>query len=602
MAHPTIQNFTRVEFSRFKSFKSFRLDLRHFNVIVGPNNSGKSTVLAAFRILSAAIRKANARQAIPLRGPNGMTHGHNVELTSTSVAEENIFYNYNTSEPAKITFHLSNNNSLTLWFPEPQECFLLMDAQGNPTHTPTAFRKQFNSPIGFVPILGPVEHNEQLYDKEAARLALFNYRAARNFRNIWHHYPDKFDEFRNLLQQTWPGMDIEPPEIDRSHPKPLLRMYCPEERIPREIFWAGFGFQVWCQMLTHVIQSKDVSLFLIDEPDIYLHSELQRQLLMLLRNLGPDILIATHSTEMITEAEPDDIVLVNKARKSARRLSDPSQLEQVFDALGSNTNPILTQLAKTRRVLFLEGRDFQILGRFARKLGALSVGNRRDFAVVPVGGFSPERIRALKAGMELTLGVTIASAAILDRDFRCDEECAAIADDCRRFCNFVHILKRKEIENFLLSPPAIDRAMAARILDRNKRSGTSLAYENCANELLEQFCRERRSYTTSQFLTERRRFYRSATPSLAEAQINEAGLDAFNNTWDDPCRRLSLVPGKDALSELNTSMQERYGTNVTATAIIDAMHVSDVPDEMVEVIEMLKGFATTLRTTDALPH
>ena len=56
-------------------------------------------------------------------------------------------------------------------------------------------------------------------------------------------------------------------------------------------------------MLTHVIQSKNVSLFLIDEPDIYLHSELQRQLLMLLRNLGPDILIATHSTEMITESE-----------------------------------------------------------------------------------------------------------------------------------------------------------------------------------------------------------------------------------------------------------------------------------------------------------
>ena len=86
-------------------------------------------------------------------------------------------------------------------------------------------------------------------------------------------------------------------------------MFCPEERIPREIFWAGFGFQVWCQMLTHVIQSEGASLFLIDEPDIYLHADLQRQLLGLLQNLGPDILIATHSTEIITEAEPDDILL-----------------------------------------------------------------------------------------------------------------------------------------------------------------------------------------------------------------------------------------------------------------------------------------------------
>lgn len=197
-----------------------------------------------------------------------------------------------------------------------------------------------------MPILGPVEHNETLFEKEAARLALFNYRAARNFRNIWYHYPEKFSAFRTALTQTWPGMDIEPPKVDITHQKPRLHMFCPEERIPREIFWAGFGFQVWCQMLTHLIQSSDMALFLIDEPDIYLHSDLQRQLLGLLRNMGPDILIATHSTEIITEAETDNIVLINKRRKTARRIKHPSQLEEVFTILGSNLNPILAQLAK----------------------------------------------------------------------------------------------------------------------------------------------------------------------------------------------------------------------------------------------------------------
>ena len=68
-------------------------------------------------------------------------------------------------------------------------------------------------------------------------------------------------------------------------------------------------------MLTHIIQSNKKSLFLIDEPDIYLHSDLQRQLLGILRNMGPDIIIATHSLEIITEAEGDDIVLINKARR-----------------------------------------------------------------------------------------------------------------------------------------------------------------------------------------------------------------------------------------------------------------------------------------------
>lgn len=76
-------------------------------------------------------------------------------------------------------------------------------------------------------------------------------------------------------------------------------------------------------MLTYVIDAKDDSLLVIDEPDIYLHSDLQRQLLSILYDLGPDVLIATHSTEIITEAEAGDLLVVNKKARSAKRILDP---------------------------------------------------------------------------------------------------------------------------------------------------------------------------------------------------------------------------------------------------------------------------------------
>jgi hypothetical protein len=355
---PKKHQFTRVDFFKFKAFDSFTLHVRAFNILVGPNNAGKSTIIAAFRILAAALRRAGSRKPELVQGPNGPARGYQIDLASISVAEENIFFNYDDKEAAHITFTLSNKNELLLYFPEQGACNLIARTfSGKPIDTPAAFKGQFNCKIGFVPILGPVEHNEPLYAEDAARRALFSYQAARNFRNIWYHYPAKFGDFQKILRATWPGMDVAPPEIDFSHQKPLLRMFCPEERNPREIFWSGFGFQVWCQMLTHLIQSGDASLFLIDEPDIYLHSDLQRQLLGLLRNLGPDIVIATHSTEIVTEAEPDDIVLINKKHRKARRIKHPSQLTEVFGSLGSNLNPILTQLAKTRRVVFVEGRD-----------------------------------------------------------------------------------------------------------------------------------------------------------------------------------------------------------------------------------------------------
>ena len=434
--------FVRVDFRRFKAFEGFTLHLRSFNILVGPNNAGKSTILTAFRILAAATRVANARKPNYVAGPNGQALGYVINLAAMSIAEENIFYNYDESLPATVEFHLSNKNKMLLYFPEPGDCNLILDAQGARIMSPAQYKRQYNCPIGFVPILGPVEHNERLFERDAARLALFSYQASRNFRNIWYHYPSRFDDFRSALRETWPGMDILPPERDFSHPKPLLRMFCPEERIPRELFWAGFGFQVWCQMLTHLIQSRERALFLIDEPDIYLHSDLQRQLIGLLRHLGPDILIATHSIEIVSEAEADDIVLIDKRRRHARRIRQPSQLGAVFSALGSNLNPVLTQLARTRRAVFVEGKDFQIISKFARRLRKMPVTNRSEFAVIPVDGFNPERVRNVKSGIETTLGGAIAVVTILDRDYRSFSERDSLAKDCEAFCDHVIIHDR----------------------------------------------------------------------------------------------------------------------------------------------------------------
>ena len=594
-----IDHFVGVDFHRFKGFEQFSIELRAFNVLVGPNNAGKSTILAAFRILSAAIRRAESRKAEMVRGPNGAVYGHKIELGAISVAEENLFYNYDDDEAAWVRFRLSSGNSLLLYFPEREVCYLIPDAHGRPCSSPATFKKTFKCSIGFVPILGPVDHNEKLFEKEAARLALFNYRAARNFRNIWRHFPEHFETFRGLIVKTWPGMDVLPPEVDMSHKPPRLYMWCPENRKPREIFWAGFGFQVWCQMLTHIIQSKDVSLFLIDEPDIYLHSDLQRRLLGILKSLGPDILIATHSTEIVTEADTDEIVVVDRRRKRAFRIRNSSQLESVFRDLGSGINPVLTQLAKTRRVLFVEGTDFQILGRFARKLGFERVASRTEFAVVPVEGFNPERMRTLKDGMQKTLGTTVAAAAILDRDYRSDGERHAIAKDCQNFCDMAVVHDCKEIENFLLVPDAIDRAAGLRVADRARRSGTDISYLPVADSLLDQFADTKRSYVMSQYLTLRKRYEREISSGLFEETLNQQEIERFDLLWTERESRFRMIPGKEALSFVNKHLQDKFSISITPASIIEVMRVSEVPNEAARLIQRLETFVSATKSDSA---
>jgi hypothetical protein len=185
----------------------------------------------------------------------------------------------------------------------------------------------------------------------------------------------------------------------------------------------------------------------------------------------------------------------------------------------------------------------------------------------------------------------------LDRDYRCDDECAAISEDCSKFCEYVTIHKRKEIENFLLVPHAIDRAAAQKVADRSKRSGVAAVYNPEANAILDVFCESKKSYVTSKILTERRHFERTHSPGLHESQVNEMGLDALSKLWSDHDARLNIIPGKDALSVINQHTQELYGVSVTATAIIDAMHVKEIPDEMVSLVDLLKKFSlSTTRT------
>lgn len=587
-----IQRFTSITFKNYKALKRYSVSLTGFNVLVGPNNAGKSTIIGALRILSEGLRKASAKKPEYINLEGIASWGYRVPLEDLPVATENIFSDYDDTEPATVEFRLSGGNKLLLIFPEHSSCFLVCKNESRLVRSPSDFKREYGASIGFVPILGPVEHNEPLYQIEAARRALLTHRASRNFRNIWYHYSEDFEHFRDLVRSTWPGMDIEKPEIDYSHKKPILHMFCPEERVPREIFWAGFGFQVWCQMLTYIVRAKKDSLLIIDEPDIYLHSDLQRQLVGLLKNIEPDVLIATHSTEIISEADPGDLLVINKKTSSAKRIKDPSQLQSIFEVLGSNLNPTLTQLAKSRRAIFVEGKDFQILSAFARKLGKQEIANRSDFAVIPVEGFNPQKVNDFSKGIELTLGGKLLKAVIFDRDYRSEDEADQESARLKKVADFVHIHERKEIENYLLEPAAIGRALSLRISERNNRTDENIKCEESVYDIMKSLTDALKNRISGQFLSRRSAFEKAKSPGLDQATINQKLLDEFEELWKDIPKRLEVVPGKEVLSQLNLYLQKKYKVTLTAPIIITAMRQDEVPEEIRRLMENLDGFRT----------
>lgn len=579
---------TSARFTRYKAFHNFQLALQDFNVLVGPNNAGKSTIIGAFRILAEGLRKARARSPEPInvRGFSGW--GYRLNINELPISSENIFSNYDDAEPAQIRFRLSNGNHLRLHFPEQGDCILVAETDDRIPRSPSQFKAQFDIEIGFVPILGPVEQKEMLYSKEAARLALLASGASRNFRNIWYHYPEGFSDFRELVKATWPGMDIEQPEATGTQRQ--LVMFCPEQRYPRELCWAGYGFQVWCQMLTYVVKAASASLFIIDEPDIYLHADLQRQLVSLLRELGPDILIATHSTEIIAECDPTSLLYVNKKNTSAQRVKDVSQLKRVFSALGSNLNPTLTQLAKTKRVVFVEGLDFQVFSIFARVLGNQKIANRADFAVVQMDGFNPKRAADLAAGIDATIGSHVLRAVVLDRDYRSQAEVDEIRKELIKQGFVVHVHGRKELENYLLDSSALARAVDARLSEKARRSGDDKKPLPDCKALVEQAMGEVKHGVFAQLQARESEYRRKKSPGLDQATVTAEVSKRFEELWATEHGRLALVPGKEVLARVNTLLQEAVGVSVSDGQIAAQFAPSGIHSDIRDLMEALTTF------------
>jgi len=313
----------------------------------------------------------------------------------------------------------------------------------------------------------------------------------------------------------------------------------------------------------------------------------------LLRELGPDILIATHSTEIIAESEPSSLLSVHKRKASAQRVKDASQLKRVFSTLGSNLNPTLTQLAKTRRVLFVEGLDFQILSTFARTLGEQRVANRADFAVVQTEGFNPKRAVDLALGIDAAIGDRVSRAVVLDKDYRCNEEVADITRELQKHDFQVHIHTSKELENYLLSVPVLTRAVEARLSEKARRSGDPKPSTPDLGSLLEDATTEVRHSTFAQIQSREAEYRRRKQPHLDQATITAEISKRFDTEWATPSGRLALAPGKEVLAKINARLQTLAGVSLSDAQIAQQFAQHEIPADIKSLIATLSKFSSS---------
>jgi len=577
-----------VKFTNFKALQNYSVVLNETNILVGPNNAGKSTIISAFRILDVALRKAKRLRAENVPLPNGRNgFGHIVPEQQISVSLENVATDYN-ADDSKIEFRLTNRNKLFLYFPNDGGCILHWETSGASVNTPGRFRSAFPIIIQVVPVLGPLEHEEVYVNEDTVKNSLNTHRACRHFRNYWHYFDEGWDDFSEMITSTWPGMVISKPELDIPNRK--LSMFVSEERIDREVYWAGFGFQIWCQLLTHLSRANDASLVIIDEPEIYLHPDVQRQLLSILRNLDADVLLATHSVEIMGEADPSEILLVNKGSRSAKRLKDVEGVQVALESLGSTQNVTLTHLARTKKILFIEGMsDYKSLRRFAKNLELHDLASGNDLTAFESGGFSSwEKIKNFAWGVKNTIDANMKLFAVYDRDYYCQEEIAEILEGLKAELTDAHIHARKEMENYYLVIPVLERVLIKQVANRNRRTGDNVDVEKNIEAYLMQITDDLKVDAQSQYIARRIGYHQGKGDDTGT--ISREAIQVFEQLWKDLNTRMEIVPGKTTLRILRGAIQADYNVNLTDVQIIDEFQRDEIPNDLLQLIDELEDY------------
>jgi energy-coupling factor transporter ATP-binding protein EcfA2 len=196
------------------------------------------------------------------------------------------------------------------------------------------------------------------------------------------------------------------------------------------------------------------SVILIEEPETNLHAAAERELLRHLIDWAKDrlIILSTHSTVFLDQAASASATTLVVERKDG--LSQVKQADTEFTSVLRAIGVRLSDVLSAEKLILVEGEiDAEILQAWFPGL----VLTRRT-AIVPLGGGD----RAYQVEM---IGSVFSAADQLGRQIVFLRDADHLSASNRQKLNNlgrVTILKRREMENYLLDPDAILAVLAAR--------------------------------------------------------------------------------------------------------------------------------------------
>lgn len=578
---PTMLQTIKLE--NFRCFSSHEVHFRPTTIVVGRNNAGKSTLVEALRLVSIvtaryrnltygtvpewfdmpARRRAQARAVFP-------------SLRGAEINLENVFHRYG-EPPASITAAFSDNKQVVVQVgPDGEVAALIEDADGRPVTSRSQAIRLSLPQVSTNPQVAPLSKEEKVLSGDYVRSSLDSTLAPQHFRNQLYHFPDLLEEFCGTVEETWPGVRIRDLEVGGDLPNRWLSLLVQDQDFVAEAAWMGHGLQMWLQTMWYLCRASEHQSIILDEPDVYMHADLQRRIIRLLRRRDSQVIVATHSLEIISEVEPEEILVVDRFKSRSAFAESLPSVQRVVSRVGGVQNIALTRLWSANRCLLLEGKDLEILEPLYDKLFPESDFGLGALPSVSIGGWGGWNY-AVGSSMLLrnAAGGAVVVFCILDSDYHTENEIRQRQKEATDAGVRLHIWNQKELENYVIDEVAIRRVISKRVAKRTSVPTIDEIAEKI-DEIVNDFRDEIQDAIATEALAQNR--------AGGVAKANRYARDVVTNAWKSSYGKRSMVSGKQLLARINSWSQEEFGVSFSTRALAREFRPEEVPAEVREVL------------------
>jgi hypothetical protein len=505
-----------------------------------------------------------------------VNRGVSPSLDNQDINFSSIFHRYG-DPPATVGAQFDSGVEVTIYIGGPNRLHAVArDSRRHVVISKGEARKIGLPAIGILPQISPISPSEKILMPDYVGRSLSSTLASQHFRNELNClYDEAFGEFKRISEETWPGLAIQELRGHGRRPGTELELMVRNDDFVAEISWMGHGLQMWLQTMWFLARSRQCETVILDEPDVYMHADLQRRLIRFLRGRHPQVIVATHSIEIMAEVDAENILVVDREKRQAQFTTDTPEVQQVVDQIGGVENLQLARLWSSKRCLFVEGNDISLLKHVQNRLFPNTSEAIDAMPSLQVGGWGGwSYVVGSSMLLRTAVGHAIRSYCIFDSDFHTPTQIATRRREAVEKGVNLHIWSKKELENYFLVPEAIFRSLAERARGREPR----ITAEVISQKLFE-FAGELEHEVMDALAAEYLGENRASGPSTANRLARER-----MQSWNNFDGRLALVSGKQVLARLSEWTQTNYGVPVSILRVARHMRRTEIDSELIAVL------------------